>query len=202
MIGRLRGIILEKRPPLLLLDVNGVGYEVHVSMNTFYLLPEIGKEVILYTHLIVREDAHILYGFCTMEERLVFRELIKISGIGPKTALAVLSSMTPDRFMISIQSRDHECLVCIPGIGKKTAERLLVEMQDRLKKWPISEKITKSGTASLGEEKNALSAKQEAFQALVTLGYKPYEAERVLASVDETLPTAEIIRLALRSLSA
>ena len=140
MIGRLRGILLEKQPPQLLLDLNGICYELQAPMSTFYRLPEIGQSITLYTHLIVREDAHLLYGFSQEHERTLFRTLIKVSGVGPKSALTILSGIEADAFVRCVMDNDVASLSPLPGIGKKTAERLVVEMRDRLADWqmPIS----------------------------------------------------------------
>src|SRR5688572_2521067 len=135
MIGQLHGIILEKQPPQLLLDVQGVGYEIDAPMSTFYKLPEIGKEITLLTHFVVREDAHHLYGFYSQEERLLFRTLLKVNGVGPRLSLTILSSIDPDEFARCVVSNDTASLVRVPGVGKKTAERLIIEMRDKLSSW-------------------------------------------------------------------
>ena len=135
MIGQLQGRLLEKYMPTVLLDVQGVGYEVELSLTSFYRLPATGESLVLHTHLIVREDAKLLYGFCTREERAMFRELIKINGVGPKSALAILSGIEPDQFVHCVQSNNAAALMRLPGVGKKTAERLLVELRDRVKEW-------------------------------------------------------------------
>ena len=196
MIGRLRGILLEKQPPELLLDVNGVGYEIHAPMTTFYDLPVTGGEVILYTHLVVREDAHHLYGFISLDERSLFRALIRISGVGAKMALAILSGMSADEFARCVQDNNTAALVRLPGIGKKTAERLLIEMRDR-----IDGLVDVGLRAGLpGDGAAAGSARTEAVNALEALGYKNAEAERMVrAAADEGMETEEIIRRALRA---
>lgn len=135
MIGRLRGTLAEKQPPHLILDVNGVGYEVEVPMTTLYRLPSVGEPVTLHTHLVVREDAHLLYGFAEKRERELFRELIRLNGVGPKLALALMSGLEVDELVRCVQAQDTSTLVKIPGVGKKTAERLLVELKDRFKAW-------------------------------------------------------------------
>ncbi len=134
MIGRLQGTILDKQPPLLLLDVQGVGYELAASMSTFYQLPEVGEQVVLHTHMVVREDAQLLYGFFALAERVMFRHLIRISGVGPKLALTILSGMSTADFSQCIKEADAKALTRLPGVGKKTAERLVVELKDRLEK--------------------------------------------------------------------
>src|SRR6188508_2465507 len=135
MIGLIRGIIIEKQPPQLVVDVQGVGYEIDAPMSTFYQLPEAGNEVRLYTHFVVREDAHHLYGFYTSEERHLFRTLLKVNGVGPRLALTILSSIAPPEFVHSILNNDTVTLVRLPGVGKKTAERLVIEMRDKLSDW-------------------------------------------------------------------
>jgi len=198
MIGQLRGIILEKQPPQLILDVRGVGYEIDAPMNTFYHLPDVGQEVLLYTHLSIREDAHHLYGFYAREERSLFRTLIKVNGVGPRLALTVLSSMQPKEFVSSILNNDTESLVRLPGIGKKTAERLIIEMRDKLSNLyphPVSALESAPKTSS----RNPII--QDAVSALITLGYKPQEASRAVSKVDDgTLSSEELIRHALREM--
>jgi Holliday junction DNA helicase RuvA len=200
MIGRLRGKLAAKHAPDLLLDVNGVGYEVMAPMTTFYRLGAVGDDVTLHTHLVVREDAHLLFGFATMEERSLFRELIKVNGVGPKLALGVLSGIEAEVFVRCVQDGDVSTLVRIPGIGKKTAERLVVEMRDRLK--AIGEVEVKGGAPSFITAAPATPA-QDAQSALETLGYKPQEAAKAvaLASREEGLSSEEMIRRALRSLA-
>ena len=195
MIGRLHGILLEKQPPQLLLDVGGVGYEVSAPMTTFYELPETGNEITLHTHLAVREDAHVLYGFLREQDRLLFRTLIKVSGVGPKLALAILSGMSADEFAGLVQIGDSAALTKLPGVGKKTAERLVVEMKDRLKDW--------QGVTIAPETSSVVPAKntvKDAVSALVSLGYKPQEASRMVSQVEsDGLSSEEMIRLALRA---
>jgi Holliday junction DNA helicase RuvA len=195
MIGRLRGIILEKQAPDLVLDVQGVGYEVAAPMSTFCSLPAINEEVSLFTHLIVREDAQLLYGFATTRERLLFRSLLKVNGVGAKLALTILSGSDVDDFSRSVQEGDADSLVRLPGVGKKTAERLIIEMRDRLKNMSgaMSLKPVLSEAASLA------GAKDEAIEALVSLGYKPLEADKMIRVVaTDGLTTEELIRLALQ----
>lgn len=204
MIGRLRGILLEKQPPQLLLDVAGVAYEISASMTTFYHLPAIGNEIILFTHLAVREDAHQLFGFYEQRERTLFRTLIKVNGIGPKLALAILSSISPDDFVRCVNDNDTGNLIRIPGVGKKTAERLIIEMRDRLADWH-NDNITVSTvvTNTASQNNNPKRISNEAIAALVALGYKPQEATRaVLQIATDNLAIEEIIRLALKGMTA
>ena len=190
MIGRLQGTLAEKRPPWLMLDVGGVGYELEAPMSTFYALPGIGERVTLVTHLVVREDAQLLYGFKTEDERGLFRSLLKVSGIGARIALGVLSSSTVDGFWDCVRHKDLASLTKVPGVGRKTAERLLVEMGDRLPEGPAA---PINGAATAG------SAEGEAQHALVALGYKPAEVVRMLKSLDvNAMRTEDIIREALR----
>ena len=151
MIGRLRGILLEKQPPEVLLDVSGVGYEIQLPMSSFYSLPELGLEAIIYTHFVVREDAQLLYGFADKHERAMFRELIKVNGVGPKLALAILSGMSANQFVQCIHNDAVTTLVKLPGVGKKTAERLVVEMKDRLKNWSGADLLTAESDKSAFE---------------------------------------------------
>ncbi len=195
MIGRLTGILLEKQPPNLLIDVQGVGYEVEAPMTTFYKLPEIDQEVRLFTHLIVREDAQLLFGFYSEEERHMFRTLIKVNGVGPKMAVTILSSIEAQEFANCIHESDTARLIKLPGIGKKTAERLIVEMRDKLNNWEL--KLTTSGSIKIP---SASSIENDAVSALVSLGYKPQEASRLISNIEiEGLSSEEIIRLALKS---
>jgi holliday junction DNA helicase RuvA len=190
MIGSLRGRIASKAPPQLTVDVGGVGYELQAPMSTFFHLPAVGQEVRLLTHLVVREDAHMLYGFGTEEERRLFRSLLKVSGVGPKIALALLSGLSVEGFARCVQSEDVAALTRVPGIGRKTAERLVVEMRDRLA--AVKE-------AQSGERPPASSPEAEAFDALVALGCKPAEAASLLkAAGPGTHSTEELIRLALQ----
>jgi holliday junction DNA helicase RuvA len=192
MIGSIRGRIASKTPPQLMLEVGGVGYEIEAPMSTFFLLPSVGEEVFLLTHLVVREDAHILYGFGTHDERRLFRSLIKVSGVGPKIALALLSGINVEAFAMCVQNQDIAALTKVPGIGRKTAERLVVEMKDRL--GPPSESVVNSVAGPRGANPEA-----EAFGALVALGYKPVEATRLLkAAGPGTHSTEELIRRALQ----
>lgn len=189
MIGYLKGFLAEKQPPRLVLDVNGVGYEIEAPMSTFYTLPAAGNQLTLLTHLSVREDAHVLYGFATVAERDLFRSLIRVNGVGPKLALTILSGISVDAFNRCVEARDGAALTRLPGVGKKTAERLLVEMRDR---------IGSTAAAPLPGTAEARPA-DEAQSALIALGYKPQEAAKMIRAVgDENLGAEEIIRLALK----
>jgi holliday junction DNA helicase RuvA len=200
VIGFLRGRLAAKHPPVLLLDVGGVGYEIEAPMSTFYVLPAVGADVTLHTHLVVREDAHILFGFGTERERSLFRELIKISGVGPRIALGILSGATVDEFHRCVEAQDAASLTRIPGIGRKTAERLIIEMRDRLKALATGQAFEVRGPAAAG---TGPSPQAEAFSALVALGYKPVEITRLLQKVDPSVTTTEeLIRHALRSAGA
>lgn len=197
MIGRLRGILLEKIPPRLLLDVNGVGYEIEAPMFTFYRLPDIGQETLLHTHLIVREDAHLLYGFAQEQERTLFRHLIKVSAVGPKLALAILSGIEPQDFVALIMRNDSTSLIKIPGIGKKTAERLVIEMRDRLKDWKLPNPVI---GVNLSTQSTDLAA-EEAINALIALGYKPNEARQAINFIEKDHSSSEeLIRHALQNM--
>jgi holliday junction DNA helicase RuvA len=200
MIGFLRGRLAAKHPPQLLVDVGGVGYEVEAPMSTFYVLPPIGADVSLFTHLVVREDAHVLFGFGSERERKLFRELIKVSNVGPKLALALLSGMSVDNFLACIEAQDADTLVKIPGVGRKTAERLLIEMKDRVKHITG---LDFALPAVAGAVNSGNGAQSEAFSALVALGYKPAEVTRLLKSVDSSAKTTEeLIRGALQVAAA
>ncbi len=197
MIGRLRGTLLEKRPPWLLLECAGVGYEVEAPMSTFYHLPGVGEEVVLHIHLQVRDDAHLLYGFASEAERGLFRDLLKVSGVGAKMALVVLSGMTAEEFALCIQEGDVARLTSLPGIGKKTAERLIVEMRDRLGEARVA------GGASLQESAGTQPPDPvaDAVSALIALGYKPQEASRQVRALEtDGLDSETIIRLALKAM--
>ncbi|NLO80785.1 MAG: Holliday junction branch migration protein RuvA [Xanthomonadaceae bacterium] len=195
MIGRLWGILVEKRPPWLLIDVNGVGYEVEAPMSTFYDLPAIGDKVTLYTHLAVKDDAHNLYGFATEQERALFRSLIRVSGIGPRIALGILSGIRPEDFVRCIEQQDIATLTRLPGIGKKTAERLLLELGDRVVTLTGLPPAT-PGTAPAAVAGDPLA---EAVSALIALGYKPAESARLIQGISaEGKTTEQIIRLALQ----
>lgn len=195
MIGFLRGKLLYKAPPLLVLDVQGVGYELEAPMTTFYQLPAIGSDIVLHTHLVVREDAHSLFGFADDADRALFRLLIKISGVGPKLALTILSGLNADEFRHCIHNNDSQALVRLPGVGKKTAERLLIEMRDRL---PNSGNNLSVSPAAAPQ--TAISgAVQEAVSALCSLGYKAQDAAKMVQQLDTDHKSCEdIIRLALQ----
>ena len=197
MIGRLRGELISKTPPFLLLDVNGVGYDVESPMSTFYNLPAVGEQVILFTHLAIRDDAHVLYGFASESERSLFRSLLKVSGVGAKMALAILSGMSADEFAACVQAQDTAALVRLPGIGKKTAERLIVEMKDRLDKLELGDVAAQpKGTAPAVEH----SPVADAVGALIALGYKANDASRMVRGIDsEGLSSEEIIRASLKA---
>lgn len=202
MIGRLRGVIIEKQPPVTLLEVGGVGYEVQMPMSCFYELPEVGEEVIVYTHFVVREDAQLLYGFNTTSERALFREVIKANGVGPKLGLGILSGMTADQFVDCVEREDISTLVKLPGVGKKTAERLVVEMKDRLKGWSSVDLFSQQRPATARHETVSVAdAASEAVSALVALGYKEIQAEKVVKQVSEPDMSSEaLIRAALRAM--
>ncbi len=198
MIGRLRGLLAWKQPPYLMIDAHGVGYELEASLTTFQALPEIGVEVTLHTHLAVREDAHTLYGFASTAERGLFRGLIRVSGIGPRLALLILSGMSVDRFGRCVREGDTAALTGLPGIGKKTAERLVIEMRDRVGELGLSPSaVALSGGTTLS---GADSSADEAISALVALGYRLPEASRMVGSLEvEGLTSEAIIRLALQA---
>ena len=198
MIGMLRGRVLHKQPPFLLLDVNGVGYEIEAPMSTFYALPLGDETVTLHTHLAIRDDAHVLYGFMAESDRVLFRALLKVSGVGGKMALAILSGMTADEFSLAVQAGDAAALTRLPGVGKKTAERLIVEMRDRLEK--LGTAAVGSATAGGAAPAGTHSPLDDALSALLALGYKLADAQRMTKTVDcEGLSTEEIIRAALQN---
>ena len=192
MIGRLSGVLLEKNPPQVLLEVSGVGYEVDVPMSTFYNLPKIGEKVALFTQLIVREDAHLLYGFGTESERATFKQLLKVSGVGPKVGLAVLSGMSVNDLAEAVATQESGRLVKVPGIGKKTAERLLLELKDKLK---VDVRIT------VGGELEKPSSAADILNALISLGYNDKEALYAIKQLPKDTTVSEGIRHALKSLS-
>ncbi|MCO5760767.1 MAG: Holliday junction branch migration protein RuvA [Chromatiaceae bacterium] len=199
MIGRLRGEILHKQPPWLLLDVNGVGYELEAPMSTFYDLPAVGKQVTLVTHLAVREDAHTLYGFLRETDRALFRDLLKVTGVGARMALAILSGMDARRFAQCVEQEDHAALIRLPGIGRKTAERLVIEMRDRVA--GLAGGAASSGGATAGSPRPAMAEEplNDAIEALIALGYRPPDANRMARAVANGAKTSEeIIRAALR----
>lgn len=200
MIGFLRGTLLDKQPPFVTLDVNGVGYELEVPMSTLFQLPETGKPLELHTHLVVREDAQLLYGFYCKRDRQMFRELIRLNGVGPKLALALMSGMSADELIGCVHAEDTARLMKVPGVGKKTAERLLVELKGKFKDWDV----TLSGISLPAEAATAQAgagAEQDAVSALVSLGFKPAEASRAVRAVyADDLRSEDLIRLALRGL--
>jgi len=200
MIGRLTGKLIVKQPPLVMLDVHGVGYEINAPMSTFYQLPGLHQDVSLHTHLVVREDAQLLYGFATENERCWFRSLIKVNGVGAKLALGILSSMSANDFARFVHDKETAKLVMLPGVGKKTAERLIIEMRDRLSEWH-TESLASTDTATVSALPTASTAIEEAQHALITLGYKPQEASRMLSLVEgEAESSEEMIRAALKTM--
>jgi holliday junction DNA helicase RuvA len=198
MIGSLRGILAQKEPPFLLVDVNGVGYEVEVPMSTLFRLPELGSNVELRTHLVVREDAQTLFGFSTEAERSMFRSLLKVSGVGAKLALTILSGISVDGFAQCVRNEDKATLVRLPGVGRKTAERLILDMRDRI---DTALSAGNPGAEPLSAEVGS-APRTEAFNALVSLGYKPGEAQKMLDAVNtEEQTTEDILRQVLRSVA-
>lgn len=200
MIGRLRGMLVDKSPPQLILDVGGVGYEVEAPMSTFYKLPETGSEVILQVHMVVREDAQLLFGFMEKAEKTLFRTLLKVNGVGPKVALAILSSLTVSELVESIEFEDVTRLTQVPGIGKKTAQRLLVELRDKIAADEIGiASFTPSATP--GGIDPSQTPVADAVHALIALGYKPKDASQAVRSVAEEGDSSEvIIRKALQGM--
>lgn len=200
MIGCIRGILVAKNPPEILVDVGGITYEVQVPMSTLYQLPDIGNELLLHTHFVVREDAQLLYGFFDAKDKSMFRSLIKVNGVGPRMALGILSGMEANEFVRTVRASDLNSLVKMPGIGKKTAERLLIEMRDRLSDWdiPATEPATKEATIP------ASSISRDAETALVSLGYKPQQAAHAIAQVMKSnadiADSEELIRQALKGM--
>jgi Holliday junction DNA helicase RuvA len=200
VIGRLRGSLAEKQPPHVIIDVNGVGYELEVPMTTLYRLPSLGEPVTLHTHLVVREDAHLLYGFFEKRERELFRELIRLNGVGPKLALALMSGFEVDELVRCVQAQDASALVKIPGVGKKTAERLLVELKDRFKAWESLPSIAPL-MMETAAGKPVVTAETDAVSALVSLGFKPREASRAVSAIaEEGLSSEDLIRRALKGM--
>ncbi len=199
MIGRLRGLLVHKQPPQLLVEAGGVGYELEASLATFAQLPPTGSEIVLYTHLAVRDDAHLLYGFVTQSERALFRHLIRVNGVGAKLALLILSGMDTDTFTRCVSEGDSATLTRLPGIGRKTAERLIVEMRDRLKELaPGSFKPAVGGTPTSG---SVSEPAEDAIAALVALGYKTADAGRMIKAVKQPdgLSSEQLIRRALQT---
>ncbi|WP_439259288.1 Holliday junction branch migration protein RuvA [Lonepinella sp. BR2930] len=202
MIGRLQGKLIEKHPPEILLDVQGVGYELLLPMTSFYNLPEIEQDCILFTHLVVREDAHLLFGFSHKQDRSLFRELIKTNGVGPKLALAILSAMSVSEFAYAIEHEELSKLVKIPGVGKKTAERLLVELKGKFKGVGQGDFFVKSNYLPAVERISATEnvATDDAVSALIALGYKPMDAEKMVKKVaKQDLSSEQLIREALKA---
>ena len=201
MIGQIRGILVAKIPPDIHLEVGGITYEIQVPLSTLYQLPEIGQKLVLHTHFVVREDAQLLYGFYDAKDKAMFRALIRVNGVGPKLGLAILSGMEVDEFVRTVRNNDVATLVNMPGIGKKTAERLIVEMRDRLAEWEVTATV---GTAS-GVGSGASAVTKDAETALVSLGYKPMQAAHAIAQVIKDKPgvanSEELIRLALKSMA-
>jgi Holliday junction DNA helicase RuvA len=203
VIGRLRGTLAEKQPPHLILDVNGLGYELEVPMTTLYRLPSVGEPLTLHTHLVVREDAQLLYGFASKRERDFFRELIRLNGVGPKLALALMSSLEVDELVRCVQSQDTSALTKVPGVGKKTAERLLVELKDRFKAWEtVPAMFALVPNQPGGPDVAAVaSAETDAVSALISLGYKPQEASKAISAIKEKgLSSEDLIRRALKGM--
>jgi holliday junction DNA helicase RuvA len=201
MIGRIRGYLVHKQAPVILVEAGGVGYELHVPMTTLFRLPELGSEVSLVTHFVVREDAQLLYGFIEEGDRSLFRELIKVSGVGPKLALTILSGMDAHSFARCVQRDDLSALIALPGVGKKTAERLLVEMRDKLKDWLLRAEHAQ-GQADGAAAMASTDIVADAEGALISLGYKPQEASRMVTAVndDSVMDSEELIRRALKSM--
>jgi Holliday junction DNA helicase RuvA len=199
MIGRLQGELIQKQAPHLLLDVNGVGYELEAPMSTFYELPECGESVLLHTHLMIRDDAHTLYAFKHIRDRSLFRNLLKVNGVGAKMALAILSGMDSNAFAQCIHHGDVDSLVRIPGVGKKTAERLILDMRDRLDK-EVTLQVADNAKNGNGANGYAQDPIADAVSALVSLGYKPNEASRMVGNVHtQDQDSEDIIRIALKS---
>ncbi len=199
MIGQLRGKIIEKNAPFILIDVHGVGYIVQTPLSTFFALPEVGQEAVIRTHMVVREDAQLLYGFATHDECYLFQELIKTNGVGPKIALAILSGLTPHELMEILSMEEVDRLQRVPGIGAKTAMRIIVEMKDRLGKMILSAPQRNLSTSLLSK---AQGPEQEAIAALIALGYKPQEANKAIAKVEnKNLSCEAILREALQGLA-
>lgn len=199
MISFLRGQLAAKRPPWLTIEVHGVGYELEAPMTTFYNLPAVGEEVLLQTHLVIREDAHNLFGFATVADRALFRTLIKVNGVGPKLALTILSGLSAEAFQHCIQQADTHALVRLPGVGKKTAERLVIELRDRLTGATESAVVTDPPAHFNANTAQDADPKQEAISALCSLGYKPIEAGKMIQALDSAGKSCEeLIRLALQ----
>lgn len=208
MIGRLIGELVEKTPPALMVDVSGVGYEVEASMNTFYKLPDVGTFVTLYTHFVVREDAQLLFGFADKQERSLFRQLIKVNGVGPKLALTILSGISAEEFVRCVHNEDTAALVRLPGVGKKTAERLIIEVKDKLARleMPTAVEFELGQIEVPGAKLSSADNRVDAETALVALGYKPLQATKAIEQAADQLTvgasTEELIRQALKTMVA
>lgn len=197
MIGRVKGILLEKHPPGLLLDVAGIGYEIEAPMSVFYQLPDTGMELTLYTHFVVRDDAQLLYGFTSRNERELFRALIKVNGVGPKLALTILSGIDGQAFVRCVHDKDSATLVKLPGVGKKTAERLIIEMADTLERWAPAA----SSDNNRPQDAGGADVEQEAAAALVALGYRAQDANRLVSKhYSAGMTCEELIRRSLQSM--
>ena len=209
MIGRIKGILLEKQANQILLDVSGLAYEVEVPMSTLFQLPEKGSETVLHTHLVVREDAQLLYGFFENHERTLFRLLIKLNGVGPKMALGILSGLNIRELAECVHRNDLNALVRLPGVGKKTAERLIIELRDKLEDWYLEEnESTQDGTSAQLSGQTNSGIIREAEDALIALGYKPQDASKAINQVAlklegeaQELETSILVRLALKGMS-
>lgn len=206
MIGRLNGVVAEKQPPLLLLEVSGVGYEVQMPMTSFYQMPELGESVTVYTHFVVREDAQLLYGFASKLERELFRQIIKANGVGPKLGLAILSGLSAGQFVHIVSQSDASALVKLPGIGLKTAERLIIELKDRLKNFTLTQDLLSSefagGDGDLGSTfVDEVDVEQDAIDALLALGYKSAQATKTVAKVKlPDMDSEALIKAALKAM--
>ena len=196
MIGHLNGKIISKNPPELLLEVGGIGYEVHCPMSTFYQLDNLSEDILLFTHLSIKEDGHTLFGFITKDDKNIFRELIRVNGVGPKVALAILSHLTVKSLIECISTEDADLLAKTPGIGKKTALKLIVELQDRLVKLELDESLKPSRDLKQSSNPNS----KQAIEALQSLGFKAKEANKMVSKIsDQNLSTEQLIRLALQN---
>ncbi|MSR12169.1 MAG: Holliday junction branch migration protein RuvA [Gammaproteobacteria bacterium] len=200
MIGQIRGVLVDKKPPDVLLEVNGITYEIQVPLSTLYQLPEVGKQLLLHTHFVVREDAQLLYGFYDAKDKAMFRALLKVNGVGPKMALAILSGIAADALVRTIRNNDLSALTSVSGVGKKTAERLIIEMRDRLDEWSTADAAELPHAGSVTVSKMT----RDAETALIGLGYKPQQAARSIALVlkdnPEVAESEQLIRLALKSM--
>jgi len=206
VIGRLNGIVAEKQPPLLLLEVSGVGYEVQMPMTSFYKMPELGESVTIYTHFVVREDAQLLYGFASKIERELFRQIIKANGVGPKLGLAILSGLSAGQFVHIVSQSDANALVKLPGIGLKTAERLIIELKDRLKKFSLAQDTHATDMMPLDGELGStfvdtVDVEQDAIDALLALGYKANQATKIVGKVKmPEMDSEALIKAALKAM--